>query len=467
MFIYNTGVMIKLYNTLSRQVEEFVPLKPGEVSVYSCGPTVYDYAHIGNLRAYVNADMIARMFRANGYKVNNAINITDVGHLVSDEDTGEDKLEKGARRTGKTAWDVARFYTDAFLRDLSDMNIARPAHMPKATDYIAQQIEWVRKLEALGFTYEIPGDGIYYDTSKFPDYGALGHQNLDELKGGARVSMEGKRNPTDFAVWKFSPTDAKRDMEWDSPWGLGFPGWHIECSVMSMETLGAHFDIHTGGIDHIKVHHTNEIAQSEPIVGAPWVKYWMHGEWLMDKSGKMSKSTGEFLTLGLLRERGFDPIAYRYMLMMSHYRSQVEFSWEALSAAATGYKNLVRRIAMLAAEKSDVNVAAAQAEKDAMLALLSNDLHTAEVLSGLQTFLKGDAMAATKLDVAKYADELLGLRLIENAEKLADGAQVQITPEIQAMIDERAAARAAKDWATADRLRDSLAALGYSVNDSK
>ena len=308
---------IKLYNTMSRKIEEFKPLVPNQVSFYSCGPTVYGYQHLGNMRAFVNGDILKRMFIENGYDVRHVMNITDVGHLTNDDyDSGEHKMEKGARRENKTVWDIAKMYTDAFVRDTNSLNIIAPTFMPRATDYIQEQIEQVQKLEELGYTYEIPGDGIYYDTSKFADYGALGGQNLDELRAGARIENSDKKNPTDFALWKFSPTNEKRAMEWDSPWGRGFPGWHIECSAMSMKLLGPHFDIHTGGQEHAKVHHSDEIAQSEPIVGKPWVNYWVHWAWLLSKTGKMSKSAGDVLTVQALIEQGYDPMTYRYMLLL-------------------------------------------------------------------------------------------------------------------------------------------------------
>lgn len=448
---------------MSKRLEEFKPLVPGQVGIYSCGPTVYSRPHIGNLRPYIHADIMKRMFRANNYIVNHTINITDVGHLVSDEDTGEDKMEKGARREGKTAWDVAKFYTDIFIESLNALGIELPTNMPRATDYIQQQIDWVRKLEDLGYTYEIPGDGIYFDTSKFPDYGALGHQNLDELKAGARIDVEGKKNHTDFALWKFSPAGVKRDMEWDSPWGKGFPGWHIECSVMSAETLGAHFDIHTGGPEHIKVHHTNEIAQSEPLVGKPWVNYWVHFAWLMSAEGKMSKSAGDDLTIGGLVDKGYNPMAFRYLILLGHYSSQIEFSYAALDAATAGYKNIVRKVASLMEEGGTANQELVDNYKNKLTGIISNNLDTAGVLVAVQELLKSSESAAVKLQVIKFADELLGLQLIEAAEK----SRAQITPEIQAIINERIAARAAKDWAKSDELRDKLAAMGIEVNDQK
>ena len=337
---------IKLYNTMTRQVELFTPINKGEVSIYTCGPTVYHFAHIGNLRTYVSQDIMKRMFIANGYKVHHIMNITDVGHLTSDGDTGEDKMEKGSRREGKSVWDIAKYYTDIFMSDVGNLNILPPTKYTPATQYIQEQIELVKKLEDLGYTYKIENDGIYYDTSKFKDYGKLGGQSLEELKAGARVEFSSqKRNLSDFALWKFSPLNEKRQMEWDSPWGIGFPGWHIECSAMCLSEIGDKLDIHSGGVDHIKVHHTNEIAQVEPVIGHQWVNYWVHMEFLNDLSGKMSKSKGEFLTLSLLKEKGYSPLIYRYFLLLASYRTQLNFSYELLDGAKNGYENIIRKVA--------------------------------------------------------------------------------------------------------------------------
>lgn len=464
---------IKLFNTMSRKLEDFKPLVPGKVGFYSCGPTVYHYTHIGNLRSFVLADLLKRMFIENGYDVYNVMNITDVGHLTSDDDdSGEDKMEKGAARENKSVWDVAKFYTDEFLRDSADLNLLEPSARPRATEYIKEQIDLVQKLVDLGYTYEIPGDGIYYDTSKFAAYGALTGGATSGIRAGARVEFnEAKRNPTDFALWKFSPTDKKRQMEWDSPWGVGFPGWHIECSAMSMALLGPHFDIHTGGVDLSRIHHANEIAQSEPITGAPWVKHWVHSEFLVDKSGdKMSKSSGEFLTLSVLKNRGYDPMAYRYMLLMGHYQSQLAFSWEGLAAAANGYKNMVRRVSEILSDAAPgvLDRAAFDSWHQKILGPVSDNLKTAEALVAVQELLKTPAVnAATKQELVQFIDRLLGLRLLEGAKELVARENIDIPDEIKALAEERTAAKVARDWARADEIRAQIDAAGWSVVDTK
>ena len=461
---------IKLYNTMSRKVEEFKPLIPGQVSFYSCGPTVYWYQHLGNMRAAVQFDMIKRMFLANGYDVRHVMNITDVGHLTSDEDTGEDKMEKGAKREKKSVWEVAQTYLDSFNKDTAALNIIPPTHAPRATDYIREQIDQVGKLEELGYTYEIPGDGIYYDTGKFAGYGALGGQDLSKIKAGARVAAAGKRNPTDFALWKFSPKDAKREMEWDSPWGKGFPGWHIECSAMSMKLLGPHFDVHAGGQEHIKIHHNNEIAQSEPIVGKPWVNYWVHHEWLMAKDGdKMGKSAGNFATVPDLIERGYDPMAFRYLLLTGHYKSPLNFSWEALDAAATGYKNIVRKVVeLLKNQQSAIGNQQYDEWHDKILSAVNDNLKTAAALVHVQELLADDATgAATKIALFRFIDQLLGLRFIDRAQELLAAESSPVPENIRKLADERAVAKAARDWAKADELRELIAASGYIITDGR
>ena len=461
---------IRLFNTMTRRIEEFKPLVPGKMGFYSCGPTVYWDQHIGNMRSFVNSDILKRMFIENGYDVRHVMNITDVGHLTSDEDTGEDKMEKGAAREKMSVWDIAQKYIDSFLRDIDSLNIIRPTVMPRATDNIPEQIAQVKQLEELGFTYEIPGDGIYYDTSKFPDYGALGGQNLSELRGGARIDDSGKKNPTDFALWKFSPTDKKRAMEWDSPWGVGFPGWHIECSAMSMKYLGKHFDIHVGGQEHIKVHHTDEIAQSEPIVGKPWVNYWVHYEWLLSKDGKMSKSSGDFLTVQDLIERGYDPMAYRYMLLMGHYRQPLDFSFEALDAAANGYKSMVRKVAEFAKDKdgAPIDKNMFDAWHDKMLSAISDNMKTAETLVVVHELIKdANVNASTKFALFEFIDRLLGLQFIDRAKKLTDAESETAPAEIVALADARTAAKAARDWARADELRAQIDAAGWTVVDTR
>ncbi len=461
---------IRLYNTLTRKLEEFKPLVPGKMGFYTCGPTVYWDAHIGNMRTFVNSDIIKRVFIENGYDVTHVTNITDVGHLTSDEDEGDDKMEKGAARENMSVWDVAQKYIDGFLYDTDLLNIIRPTHMPRATDHVNEQIALVKQLEELGYTYEIPGNGIYYDTSRFASYGALGGQNLSELRGGARIDDTGKRNSTDFALWKFSPTDTKRAMEWDSPWGVGFPGWHIECSAMSMKYLGQHFDLHVGGKEHAKVHHSNEIAQSEPVVGAPWVSYWVHFEWLLLKDGKMSKSAGTAYTVRNLVERGYDPMAYRYLLLQGHYRQPLEFSFESLDAATTGYKNIVRKLADLIQSENpgEKDPVAYDMWHDKILAPASDNFKTAESLVVVQELLKDSSVnPATKIALFEFIDRLLGLQLIDRAQKLI-ALESEVAPaEIVALAESRAVAKAIKDWATADALRAEIDAAGWTVLDSK
>ena len=461
-------MQIRLYNTMSRKLEEFKPITPNHVGFYNCGPTVYWDPHIGNMRALFNADILKRMFLANGYSVNHVMNFTDVGHLTSDGDTGEDKMEKGAARENITAWEVAEKYIKICLDDMDSLNLIRPTHTPRATDHIKEQIELIKKLEEKGFTYEIPDDGIYYDTSKFPDYGALGGQNLSELKAGARIENNNKRNITDFALWKFSPKDTRRQMEWDSPWGVGFPGWHLECSAMSMKYLGDHFDIHTAGQEHIKVHHTNEIAQSEPIVGKPWVHYWVHWAWLILKEGKMSKSSGTSYSVRDLMARGYDPMALRYLMTLSHYRQPLEFSIESLDAAATGYKNLVRKIADLMNDKScDKDQVVYQQWHDKILAPVSDNLKTAEALVVVQDLLKDKTVNnATKLALIEFVDELLGLQFIDRAVKLHKLESETAPENIQDLAKQRLEAKKSRDFAKADELRSEIDSLGWTVMDT-
>ena len=464
---------IRLFNTMTRKTEEFKPLVPGKMGFYSCGPTVYHYAHIGNMRSMIHNDILKRMFIENGYTVHHVMNITDVGHLTGDDsDSGDDKMERGAARDHKSVWDIAQFYTDEFLRDFDDLNNIRPTDMPRATDYIAEQIDLVKKLQDLGYTYEISGDGIYYDTSKFPAYGALTGGSVAGNRAGARVEYnDAKRNPTDFALWKFSPTDKKRQMEWDSPWGIGFPGWHAECSAMSMKLLGNHFDIHTGGEDLSRIHHTNEIAQSEPITGAPWVNYWVHFSFLVNKSGdKMSKSGGEFLGLDAVRKRGYDPLVYRYLILLGHYQTQLAFSWDAMDAAANGYKNLVRRVAelLLDTEPGALDNAKFDEWHNRILSPVSDNMKTAEALVQIQELLRtNDVNASTKIALFEFVDRLLGLDFIGRAKRMNDTESETAPAEIMALADARAAAKSAKDWARADELRAQIDAAGWTVVDTR
>ncbi len=457
---------IKLYNTESRNVEIFKPLKDGEVSIYTCGPTVYHFAHIGNLRTYVSQDVMKRMFIANGYKVNHIMNITDVGHLTSDGDTGEDKMEKGSKREGKSVWDVAKYYTDVFMGDVKDLNIIPPYKYTPATDYISEQIELVSELEKLGYTYQIDGDGIYYDTSKLPDYGRLGGQSLNELQAGARIELAGgKKNITDFALWKFSPRDEQRQMEWDSPWGKGFPGWHIECSAMCLKELGDMLDIHSGGVDHIKIHHTNEIAQVEPVTGKKWVNYWVHMEFLNDLSGKMSKSNGEFLTLTKLKEIGYSAIVYRYFLLLASYRKQLNFSYELLDGAKKSYENLIKKIALIKNDDS-INETIFNDWKNKILETINNDINTAGVIVILQDLLKSDVNDGTKYKLIEFFDDLLGLEFIKNANILLS-ENIDIPEDVKVLAEERIIAKKEKDFVKADKLRDDILSLGFELLDTK
>ncbi len=455
--------MLKLYNTLSRRKEEFLPIQAGNVGLYTCGPTVYNFAHIGNLRTFVFEDVLARVLKRVGYDVNHVMNITDVGHLVSDADTGEDKMELSARREGRSAWDIAEEYTQAFFENCNALNLLEPDIYCKATDHIQEMIELVRRLEKKGLTYRID-DGIYFDTAKFPAYGQMALLDKDGLKAGARVEMaEGKRNHTDFALWKFSPVDQKRQMEWDSPWGIGFPGWHIECSAMSMKYLGEQFDIHCGGIDHVSVHHSNEIAQAEGATGkTPWVKFWCHGEFLVLDQGKMSKSSGNFITLDSLRAEGFSPLAYRFFLLQAHYRSQLVFSWEGLQAASRGYANLLGQVARLKEECGDASAEAPVAYLEKFNIAVFDDMNVPRALAVVFEVLKdAELSAAEKLALVLDVDSVLGLSLA--------GAELEKSSEapaeIRVLAEKRASSRADRDFAAADAIRDQLAESGWEIED--
>lgn len=456
-----------LYNTMSRAVEEFVPIKPGFVGMYGCGPTVYDYAHIGNLRTYIFEDTLKRVLTHAGYKVKHVMNITDVGHLTGDGDDGEDKLEKSARETGRSVWDIAKFYTDAFFRDYDSLNIIRPTIVCPATQHIKQMIELIQRLEAGGHTY-IAGGNVYFSIDTFPEYGKLARLNLDELKSGARIDVDSnKRNPKDFVLWFTNSKFGEQAMMWDSPWGRGYPGWHIECSAMSMYYLGEHFDIHCGGIDAIPVHHTNEIAQSEAATGKKWVNYWMHGEFLLSDKGKMSKSSGEFLTLSVLKDHGFDPLDYRYFCLGANYRTQLQFSYQGMEAARTARLGLVDRIASLGDEvsKADSVGDAAKGYMEQFDSFVCNDLGTPRALSVLWGVLKDDAVPnADKRYVVNYMDSVLGLKLSEVKAKKDE--PLDCPAQVMELVGKRAQAKKDKDWALADTYRNQIDALGYVVKDT-
>jgi len=447
---------IKLYNTLSREKEVFIPLKSGHVSIYNCGPTVYDYAHIGNLRSYIFADVLRRVFEYNGYKVTQIINITDVGHLVSDEDEGADKLEESSSKLGKPAQEIAVFYTQEFFKDLTSLGVGiENITFPKATEHIKEQIDLIKKLEEKGFTYKTL-DGVYFDTSKLSDYGKLARLDIKGLKAGARVETIGeKRNITDFALWKFSNPEEKRQQEWESPWGVGFPGWHLECSAMSMKYLGEHFDIHTGGIDHISVHHTNEIAQSESATGKTFVNYWMHNEFINVDGEKMSKSIGNIITLNDIIKKGFSPLAYRYWLLTAHYKTLVNFTWDALTEAQTTLDKLYNHFLEYGDDVGKVD----EKYKAEFNEYINDDLNTPKAIALLWELVKDDAISdadkkATMLDF----DKVFGLDLAK--------IKPEIVPEdILTIVREREEARNNKDWNKSDELRDEIHKKGFEVLD--
>ena len=456
---------MQLYNTETRRKDEFAPLNSKQVTMYCCGPTVYNYAHIGNMRTYIFEDLLGRTLRLT-WPLKHVMNVTDVGHLVSDADDGEDKMEVGAAREGKSAWDIAKFYEQKFFADYDALHCTRPTVISRATAHIPQMIKLVKTLEEKGYTYRT-SDGIYYDTSKFPRYDALvGRSRLEGLKGGARVEMsEEKKNPTDFALWKFSPKDKKRQMEWDSPWGVGFPGWHIECSAMAMEYLGPTIDIHCGGIDHVSVHHTNEIAQSEAATGQRYVRFWVHGEFLVLRAGKMSKSGGTFVTLQTLRDKGYDPLDYRYLCLTAHYRTQLEFTYESLDSARKSLQTLRKETlaAQAAAKSGDVLPEKLAAAKAKFQAAMEDDLNAPKALALVWEVLRGAELnAAEKVEFVKFADSILALDLFRAPEEKTE----QLPAEVEAVLQARAAARKAKDYKKSDELRDKLTALGYRVKDT-
>ena len=413
-------------------------------AIYSCGPTVYDFPHIGNLRAYIFSDVLRRVFEFNKYGVNQVMNVTDVGHLTSDSDTGEDKIEKGAKREGKSAREIADFYTKVFLENIKELNIEMPSHLPKATDHIQEQIDLIKKLEEKGYTYKT-SDGLYFDTSKFPDYGRLARLDIEGLKAGSRVDMKEKKSPTDFALWKLSKSDEKRQMEWDSPWGKGFPGWHIECSAMSMKYLGDSFDIHTGGIDHIPVHHTNEIAQSEAATGKPLANYWLHSEFLKVKGEKMAKSAGSFITLYDLKKKGFELLAFRYLCLEAHYRSKMDFSFESLEGAQKGLK-AIKDLAYRQ-EPSEADGAAS----NRVLEAFCDDLDTPKALALLHK--------ENNVNLWLKFDSILGLDLAKK--------EVKLTKEQEEKIAKREEARKNGDYDMADKIRKELEGEKIMIEDTE
>ncbi len=453
-----------LYNTRTRQKEAFEPLEPGTVRMYSCGPTVYSAQHIGNLRPYLFADLLRRTFEAEGLAVTHVINITDVGHLTDDADAGEDKMEMAAKKSGRRAAEIAAEYEAQWKRDCERVGCLTPHETPRASEHVPQQIRMAQVLEEKGFTYRID-DGLYFDVSKFPRYAELGRLDLEGQQGGARIGdVEGKRNPQDFALWKFAAEGVKRQQEWDSPWGRGFPGWHLECSAMSIEYLGETFDIHTGGVDHIPVHHSNEIAQSEGALGLhPWVNVWMHEEFLDFKGEKMSKSKGNVYVLDDLVEQGITPLAYRYFFLQAHYRQQQTFTDEALEAANTGYDRLVTVAAGLRDAPGEPDASAMEEPRARFRDALHDDLNAPRAMAVVWEVARSDSLdPATRWALLAEFDAVLGLDLA-HAEPRA--AVQEHDPRIDAMVKARDEARAAKDWAEADRLRDALTAEGILLED--
>ena len=454
--------MLKLYNTLTREKEEFKPVG-NVVTMYSCGPTVYNYAHIGNLRTYVFMDEVRRVLRYDGYKLKGVMNITDVGHLLSDGDEGEDKMEKASREQKKTPWEIAEYYTGVFMKDIALLNIGKPEIIAKATDHIPDMIEYVQKLVEKGYGYET-SDGIYFDISKFPEYGKLSRLNLEEQIAGARVEVNGeKRHPADFALWKKAAPE--HIMQWQSPWGMGYPGWHIECSTMSRKYLGSVLDIHTGGVDHIPVHHENDIAQSEALEGHKTVNTWMHGEFMLVDGGKMSKSLGNTYTVAQLQEKGIEPLAFRYFCLNTHYRKKLNFTFEGIEAAQTAYRRLLaelyqHKVAVGAVTDPEKLEGYRQAFQNA----IDDDVNLPMALGVLWTMVK-QPYSRDIYELALDFDKVFGLSL--DKAKPEEKPSVEAPEEIRAIAEQRWQARKEKNWAESDRLRAVLAEKGYAVLDGK
>jgi cysteinyl-tRNA synthetase len=456
---------------MSRTVEPFEPIERGLVKMYTCGPTVYNFAHIGNLRTYVFEDILRRLFEYAGFKVEHVMNVTDVGHLTDDADEGEDKMEKSSRESGKSVWEIANYYTDAFFTDTDRLNILRPSAAPRATEHVEDMISLIKRLEEKGHTYQAGGN-IYFSIDTFPDYGKMALLDRQELQAGARIEVDSnKRNPHDFVLWFTNSKFERHAMLWDSPWGKGYPGWHIECSAMSMRYLGEQFDIHCGGVDHIPVHHTNEIAQSEAATGKQWVRYWIHGEFLIMDKGKMAKSAGNFLTLQSLVDRGYHPLDYRYFCLGGHYRSQLQFSFESLDAARSARERLLSRIADLrekagaSAESSSPVQAGTEAGSSlkAFEEALGQDMNMPKAMAQLWQAVKSSLPAEERLSLVSSMDRILGLDL------MAEPGQAQLNvgdeQEIENLLKERGEARKAKDFHRADQIRDILAEKGISIKD--
>lgn len=451
--------MIRFYNTLSRKKEEFIPIGP-TVTMYSCGPTVYNYAHIGNMRAYIFMDSVRRVLKYNGYPLKGVMNITDVGHLLSDGDDGEDKMEKASREQQKSVYEIARKYTEAFMSDLDKLNIGKPEIIAKATDHIDDMIEYVKKLVELGYGYEI-SDGIYFDISKFSSYGKLSGLDLNNQIAGARVDVNSeKRHPADFALWK--KASKEHIMQWPSPWGMGYPGWHIECSAMSKKYLGSRFDIHTGGVDHIPVHHENEIAQSEALEGHQTVDYWMHGEFMQVNGGKMSKSLGNTYSVSDLEAKGYSPMVFRYFCLNTHYRKTLNFTFAAMDAAKTAYTRLLSAVNEHKNGKARIEAEKLDKYRSDFLEAVNDDVNIPLALGILWNMLK-EAPSAQIYELVMKFDAVFGLRL----DAVPQEEKVSVPDEVIEIAERRFAARKNKNWAESDALRDQIAALGFTVIDKK
>ena len=462
-----------LYNSLSHKKEEFIPHEEGKVSMYTCGPTVYHYAHIGNLRSYIMEDILEKYLRYSGYDVKRVMNITDVGHLTSDGDTGDDKMLKGAKREHKTVMEIAKFYTDAFFDDCKKLNIKTPDVVVPATTYIDEFIRVISSLMEKGYAYEAGGN-IYFDTSKLDKYYVFNDFNEEDLAVGVRDGVEAdenKRNKADFVLWFTKSKFDDQELKWDSPWGIGYPGWHIECSCISMKNLGEYLDIHCGGIDNAFPHHTNEIAQSEAYLGHKWCNYWFHILHLNTNDGKMSKSKGEFLTVSLLEEKGYKPVIYRFFCLQSHYRKSLVFSWDNLDNAKAAYGKLIEKIAPLTQESGgDIDKAEYDRLDKAFREALDNDVNTAMAITVLYDVMKSKANAATKLALINDFDKVLGLDLVANAKLFLEesaNASADIPAEVMELVEQRKEARKAKNFALADELRDKIASLGYEVKETR
>ena len=462
---------MKLYNSASHKKEEFVPHTPGKVEMYTCGPTVYHFAHIGNLRSYIMEDVLEKFLRYEGYQVNRVMNITDVGHLASDADTGEDKMLKGAKREHKSVLEIAKFYTDAFFSDCQKLNIKYPDAVQPATGMIDDYIKVITKLLDTGYAY-VAGGNVYFDTSKLDKYYVFHDHDQEDLAVGVRDGVEedtNKRSKNDFVLWFTKSKFEDQALKWDSPWGVGYPGWHIECSCISMKYNGPYLDLHCGGIDNAFPHHTNEIAQSESYLGHPWCKYWMHVHHLNTAGGKMSKSKGEFLTVSLLEEKGYDPLVYRFFCLQSHYRKGLVFSWENLDNAKTAYDKLIARVSALSDEPAPIDEISAADYKANFIEAVGNDLNTSLGITAVYDVLKADINDATKRSLIASFDQVLGLELLEKAVSLREkaAAPAEEVQEIESLIAQRAEAKKAKDWATADAIRERLRAMGIEIKDGK